>query len=186
MHLLEFENYQIVPTEECFLCKPLRDLYNHDTTKNKERFLQQLSVIYHLADPRSSYSYITDETQRLEEIKIQEGLPQDYELTDEIKKAIEEYKKHVVTTSYLLLQDTRCLIDKIRTQMREMDFNEVDSKGRPVNSFESAARTLKIIPGIIKDLNETERNITKEIEEAGRARGGNDAKTLFEDGITLD
>jgi hypothetical protein len=39
MHILEFINYEIKPTEEAFLIKPIRDLYNEDKSKNKEKFM---------------------------------------------------------------------------------------------------------------------------------------------------
>ena len=44
--LIEYNNYQIIPTEEAFLIAPIRKLYNSDKTKNKEKFMQLLSVIY--------------------------------------------------------------------------------------------------------------------------------------------
>lgn len=41
-----------------------------------------------------------------------------------------------------------------------------------------------MIPKLVKDLTEAEKAVVKEIEEQGRARGGNNKK-LFEDGINL-
>ena len=85
MHLIELVNYEIVPTQECFLIKPLRDLFNADKSKHKEKFFQQLSVVYFMADPRSSYNYITDLEARLEIIKEQEGLPKDFKIESKVK-----------------------------------------------------------------------------------------------------
>jgi hypothetical protein len=39
MHILEYQNYEVVPTEEAFLIKPIRDLYNNDKSKTKEKFM---------------------------------------------------------------------------------------------------------------------------------------------------
>ena len=39
MKLLKYENYQVVPTEECFMIKPLRELFNEDTSTDKELFM---------------------------------------------------------------------------------------------------------------------------------------------------
>jgi hypothetical protein len=114
MHLIELVNYEIVPTQECFLVKPLRDLFNADKSKQKDKFFQQLSVVYFMADPRSSYNYITDLDDRLELIKKQEGLDANFKIDNKIKEAIEWYKKHTITTSTLLLEDTRAAIDKVR------------------------------------------------------------------------
>ena len=54
------------------------------------------------------------------------------------------------------------------------------------NTPKAITTTIKQIPQLAKDLVEAERTITKEIEEQGRARGGNEALTLFDNGITID
>ena len=42
-----------------------------------------------------------------------------------------------------------------------------------------------MVPKIVKDLSEAERAVEKELEEQGVARGGNESKSLMEDGILL-
>lgn len=183
MHIINYENYEITLTEEAFYIKPIRELFNADRTKNKEKFLQQMSVVYFLVDPRSSYSYIIDDEERFEEIKIQEGLPKDFKIDGKLHDAIEIYKKHIITTSYLLLQDTKMAVDKVRQFLREVDLFAVDDKGKPMYTIQSITSAIKQIPQLAKDLVEAEKAIAKEIEEAGRARGGNERKKLFEDGV---
>lgn len=184
MHIIEYNNYNIEPTQEAFLIKPIRDLYNADKSKTKEKFMQQMSIMYFLADPRSSYTYITDEDERLKEILIQEGLPADFKIDKKLQEAIEIYKKHITTTSQLLLEDTRFAIDKLRKFLREVDLQDVDDKGKPVYTVNSITQAIKQIPQLAKDIAEAERAVAKEIEEQGRARGGNN-KTLFDDGINF-
>lgn len=186
MHIVEFDSYNINLTEEAALIKPLRDIWNSDKSKTKEKALQKLSVIYFLVDPRSTYNYILDEKERLKEIIRQEGLPEDFKLDAELTRAIEEYQKHIITTSFLLLQDTKTAVNKVREFLRTVDLNLLDDKGKPVYTINSITTTIKQIPQLAKDLVEAERTITKEIEEQGRARGGNDAMTLFDNGINLD
>lgn len=184
MHILEYINYKIEPTQEAFLIKPIRDLYNQDTSEDKETFMQQLSIIYFMADPRSSYNYILDEKERLKEIIVQEGLPKNYKVSKQILEAIEIYKKHVITTSYQLLQDVKIAIDKVRQFLRDVDLTLLDDKGKPVYTIQSITSAIKQIPQLSKDVIEAEKTISKEIEEQGRARGGNN-KGLFEDGINI-
>ena len=64
MKLLKYENYQVTPSEELFLIKPMRQLYNEDRSKTKEKFMQQMSYIYFMFDPRSPYMDIVDEDSR--------------------------------------------------------------------------------------------------------------------------
>lgn len=184
MHIIEYNNYNIEPTQEALLIKPIRDLYNADKTKGKEKFMQQMSIMYFLVDPRSSYTYIIDEKDRLKEILIQEGLPEDFKIDSKLQAAINEYKKHIITTSQLLLEDTRVAIDKLRKFLREVDLSAQDDKGKPLYTINSITQAIKQIPQLAKDIAEAERVVAKEIEEQGRARGGNN-KTLFDDGINF-
>lgn len=183
MHLIELVNYEIVPTQECFLVKPLRDLFNADKSKQKEKFFQQLSVVYFMADPRSSYNYITDLEARLEIIKEQEGLSKDFKIDGKVQEAIDWYKKHTLTTSSLLLDDARQAVDKIRQFLRDVDLNATDDKGKPKYTINTVTTALKQLPQLAKDLKDTEKILTLEIEEAGRARGGNESKSLMDDGV---
>lgn len=184
MHIIEYNNYTIEPTQEAFLIKPIRDLFNKDKSKTKEKFLQQMSVLYFYADPRSTYNYIVDDEERLQAIIEQEGLPKDFKITEDLDKALQEYKKHTITTSYLLLQDTKIAVDKVRQFLREVDLDAKDDKGKPLYTINSITQAIKQIPQLSKDLLEAEKIVSKEIEDQGRARGGNN-KTLFEDGISF-
>ena len=183
MHLIEYNNYQITPTEEAFLIAPIRKLYNSDKAKNKEKFMQLLSVIYFYADPRSSYNYITNDEDRLKEIIVQEGLPSNFKIDKALQEAIEIYKKHVITSSYLLLQDTKEVIENMRKVLKSIDWEGLEEKDK-VNAVKEVASITSMIPKIVKDLTEAEKAVTKEIEEQGRARGGQ-SKTLMEDGIII-
>ena len=185
MHILEYNNYQIEPTQEALLIKPIRELYNADRTKNKDKFLQQMSILYFYIDPRSSYSYITDDKTRMEEILSQEGLPKDYKIDKKLQEAMDIYKKHMITTSYLLLQDTKVAIDKVREYLRDIDLTLTDDKGKPLHILSTVTQTIKQIPQLAKDIMEAERIVSKEIEEQAQARGGNDRNSLFEEGVKL-
>ena len=116
-------------------------------------------------------------------IKEQECLDANFKIDGKIQEAIDWYKKHTITTSTLLLEDTRAAIDKVRQFLREVDLNKTDDKGKPVYTINSVTSALKQVPQLAKDLQETEKIVTKEVEEVGRARGGNERKKAFEDGI---
>lgn len=183
MHILEYQNYEVVPTEEAFLIKPIRDLYNDDKSKTKEKFMQQMSILYFMVDPRSTYNYILSDEDRFQAILEQEGLPKDYKIDKKLQSAMEIYRKHTVTSSFLLLQDMKIAIEKVRQFLRDVDLTAVDDKGKPLYTINSVTTAIKQIPQLAKDVVEAEKTITKEIEEQGRARGGNQNKTLFEDGF---
>ena len=184
MHVLEYNNYQVEPTQEAFLIKPIRDLYKADKSKTKDKFMTQMSIIYFLADPRSSYNYIIDEDERLKTIIEQEGLPSTFKIDKKLQEAIDVYKKHVITTSYLLLQDTKLAIDKVRQFLRDVDLTSTDDKGKPLYTINSVTSAIKQIPQLAKDVIDAEKAITREIEEQGKLRGTAN-KTLMDDGILI-
>lgn len=183
MKLLNLKNYQVEVSDEALLFKPIRDLLSKDTSANKEVFFTQCSIIYFMADPRSSYSYIVDEKERFEEIKKQEGLPKAYKITKELQAAIDAYKESVKTTSSMLLEDTKIAIDKIRKFLRDIDLTATDDKGKPMYPINQVASAIKLVPQLAKDITEAEKLVTKELEEASRMRGGDKNKAMFEDGI---
>lgn len=183
MKLVVYDNYQIKVNEELLLLKPFRIIYNADRTNNKDKFMNFLSIIYFTYDPRSDYSYIVDEDLRLKEVCDSNG----YEVPKFCKQELEcinLYKKLVTTSSSLLLEDTKITINKIREMLRTVDFSELEEKDK-VNAIKTVASTVSMIPKLVKDLADAEKAVTKEIEEQGRARGGNENKKLFEDGFKL-
>lgn len=182
MNLIEYSDYTIKPTEECFMIKPLREIYNTDRTKNKDKFMQAISILYFLVDPRSSYSYITDEKERFAAILEQEGLPKDTKIDLKLRAAIDIYKKHVTTTSGLLLQDTRLVVDNMRSVLKSIDWSSLDEKDK-VNAIKTVAGITAMIPKIVKDLADAEKAVTSELNDKGRARGGNESKSMFDDGF---
>lgn len=146
--------------------------------------MTQMSVIYFLVDPRSSYNYIIDEDERLKAIIEQEGLPSNFKIDKKLQEVIDIYKKHVITTSYLLLQDTKLAIDKVRQFLRNVDLTAVDDKNKPIYTINSVTSAIKQIPQLAKDVIDAEKAITREIEEQGKLRGTAN-KTLMDDGILI-
>ena len=184
MHLIEYDNYEIKISPEALLVKPIREIWEKDKTKNKESFLSQMSFMFFMIDPRSTYSYITDLAERADEIIMQEGLPRDFQPTEDLKKAMEIYEKHTITSSYALLEAAKIAVDKVGKFLKEVDLNTLDDKGKPIYTINSITSAIKQIPQLAKDLVEAEKVVAKEIEEKGRARGGNN-KTIFDDGFDI-
>lgn len=184
MRLIKFEDYQLTIADEALLVRPIREIYNKDKSAKKEKFFQQMSILYFMTDPCSSYMYIIDEDERLKEILRQEGLPGDYVISKELKEAMELYRKHCETSSSMLLHDTRIAIDKLREFLRNVDLHAVDDKGKPIYQVNTITSTIKQIPELVKSLSDAEKAVQKELKEEGRIRGGADKK-IFEDGLKI-
>jgi hypothetical protein len=159
-------------------------LHNADRTQNKDKFMNFLSIVYFTYDPRSDYSYIVDDDLRLKEV-CDSNVFDIPKFSKQELECIELYKKLTTTISAELLRSTKVAVDKVRKFLEDIDLTEVDDKGRLVYPINTVTAAIKQVPQLAKEVREAEKIVAKEIEEQGRARGGNEHKKLFEDGVTL-
>lgn len=184
MKLFKYESYKVVISEEAMALAPFRKIWNRDRSEKKQVAFMELAYIYFFADPRSDYQYITDDKERAAKIKEGEGFSPDWKPDIKVKEATEFYKSFK-PTSALLLEDTRVAIDKVRDFLKDVDLSLTDDKGKPVYTINSITSTIKMIPQLIKDLNDAEKAITAEmINATGKVRGQKE-KALLEDSLLL-
>ena len=183
MKLVRITNYKLEVEDELLLLKPFKELYKADKTKDKSKFFDFLTIVYYTYDPRSDYNYIANEEERLKEVCESNGLAVPSYTVKELE-CIELYKQLTTTISSSLLKSTRIAIGKVQEFLENLDMYATDNNGKPIYSINTVTSAVKQIPALVKEVVEAEKMVTKEIEEAGRARGGNNKK-LMEDGITL-
>lgn len=179
MKLFKYEGYKLHISEEAFVLKPFKEIWNRDKTKNKDKALQELAYVYFMCDPRSDYQYIVDEEDRAKAIKEGEGIDPKWKPDNKVIEAMKFYKTFK-PVSALLLEDTRVAVDKLRQLLRNIDLTEVDDKGKPIYTLNTITATIKQIPSLVKDLDEAEKAIAKEIMESDKVRGAQE-KSMYED-----
>jgi hypothetical protein len=179
MKLFKYEGYKVTIAEEALLLKPFKDIWKRDKSQNKEKALNELGFIYFFCDARSDYQYIVDEEDRINAIKEGEGLPKNWEPDEMVKNAMAFYNRFK-PTSALLLEDTRYAVDKLRKLLRNIDLEDTDDKGRPVYTLNTITATIKQVPSLVKDLDEAEKSIAKEIAQNDKVRGAQ-TKSMYED-----
>lgn len=179
MRLFRYEGYTLSISEEALALKPFRAIWTRDKTEKKERAIMELGWCYFMEDPRSDYQYITDPEERSKAIKEGEGLKSTWQPDGTVKEAQKLYASFK-TTSALLLEDTRYAVDKLRKQLREIDLDATDDKGKPIYTLNTVTATIKQIPGLVKDLDEAERALAKEIAQSDKVRGAAE-KSIYED-----
>ena len=172
MKLIEFDGMEFKVADEALLIRPIRELFQNDKSKKKEDFWRQMSYLWFMCDPRSTYMYIVDEAERAKEIKLQEGFGEDWEPSMLLRDAMAIYRKHTITTAAILLEGMRKGIDKLSAFLGETTFSE-----KTVASMTSA---LKQIPELSKALVEAEKSLAKDFETDDKARGNN-VKAVGED-----
>ena len=179
MKLLKYEGYNLTFEPEILTLKVFKKLFTRDKTKDKSKFLQELGYIYFMLDPRSDYMYITDEDERSKAIIIGEGLSDTWKVDSILQDAMDYYKSFR-PTSALLLEDTRVAEDKLREALRSINITETDDKGRPIYTLNTIVATIKQVPSLVKDLDDAERAISKEIVQNDKIRGSVE-KAMYED-----
>lgn len=182
MRLLKYEGYTLTIEPEALTIKSIKNLWNRDKSKGKERALSELGYIYFMVDPRSTYSYITDIDSREEKIILEEGLPKGWKPDKIVQDAMKSYKDSIVTTSYLLLEDTKFAVDNLRKYLRSMDFTETDDKGKPKYPVNTLATAVNQVADLAEKLMKAERTVAQEIVENSKMRGQKD-KSILEDGF---
>jgi len=182
MKLFKYEGYKVVISEEAFGLKVFRQIWNRDRSVHKDKAIMELSYIYFMEDPRSDYQYIIDKEERSKAIIEGEGLSDKWKPDKVVIEAIEFYSSFK-STSALLLEDTRIAINKVRQFLKTVDLKAVDDKGKPIYTINSITSTIKMIPQLIKDLDDAEKAIKADMQNnLGKVRGQKE-KSLLEDGI---
>ena len=176
--LFKYEGYKLNISEEALLLKPFKEIWQRDKSKSKDKAFQELGYIYFMSDPRSDYQYLVDEEERSKAIKEGEGIPSSWKPDKVVLDAITFYKSFK-PTSALLLEDTRFAVDKLRKLLREI-LTKVDDKGKPIYTLNTITATIKQIPSLVKDLDEAEKALSKELIESGKVRGSQE-KSMYED-----
>lgn len=171
MKLIQIENYELQVAPEALLIRPIRRLWNADRSERKEKFYQQISYLYFMVSPQSTYSYILDTDERSKTIIEQEGLPEDFQPSQFLVEAMQIYRQHTVTVSQKLLQDALIGADKVGKFLREVDLTEEDGKGKPKYQVSAITAALKNIEGIVSTIQNLQKKVEQELEDEGKARG---------------
>ena len=171
MKLIEVENYELKVAPEALLVRPIRRLWNQDRSERKEKFYQQMSYLFFMVSPQSTYSYILDLDERSRMIIEQEGLPSDFRPSELLVEAMRVYKDHTNTVSQKLLQDALVAADTVGTFLRTVNLTDTDDKGRPKYQVSQITAALKNLEGIINTIQTLQKKVEQEIVDNGKARG---------------
>lgn len=181
MKLIKIENFQLTIADEALLVKPIRKLWNQDRSASKEQFYKQMSYLYFMIDPRSTYSYILNEEERAKAIIEQEGLDKDFKPSPLLQEAMEVYKKHTITPSQELLNAALVAANTVSVFLKNPDIlNEEDDKGRPKYQISAITTALKNVEGIVTSLQNLQSKVENELTEQSKARGSQEL-TIFDD-----
>lgn len=167
MRLLTYEGYNITIDPMLLTLKPFKAIWVRDKTEKKDRAIQEISYVYFMEDPRSDYQFIIDRDERDKKIREDSGIKASWNPDGTVKEAMKLYSSFK-TTSALLLEDTRAMVDGYRNKLRELTANMSDLE---VKEIKDIGAIIKQIPALVKDLDEAERTLAKEIAQSDKVRG---------------
>lgn len=183
MRLFDLINNKLSISEEAYILKPFKKVWDRDKHKDKDLALAELGYIYFMEDFKSDFSDIVDEDIRSKEIKESITLPPEWEEDEVVRTAREFYQKRSEEVlPLLMLKDAKSIIDKMRVFYREVDFLATDKHGKPKYDIDKVARVIERSATIIETLTKLENMIKKEIQSK-KDMVGSKKKSTFEDGM---
>lgn len=157
------------------LHEPFKKLYLRDKGNNSPHYKgrykyqaqKEFTYIYLLCDYRSNLINYSEED-RIVESKKAAGLPNDWNPDKDVKEAIDHYKCLQDTRALRLLKASMKNIDRmIESLDASSESDEID-----LATITENIKAMKEIKLLIKNLQETEDMVKKELSEQGNSRGG--------------
>lgn len=179
MRLFKYEGYNLTISEEAFLLKPFKAIWNRDKSKGKQVALQELGFIYFMEDPRSDYKMYIDKDERAAQIIIGEGIKQGWKPDKLVNEALEFYASFK-SDSALLLEDLKKGVQIIRKGMvTTEDIESADPEKKP-KMLKDYSDTIAKLADLAAKIDDVERRVAKEIVQSDRVRGSQE-KSMYED-----
>ena len=166
---------------------PFKKILKRDKSRDKDRALKEMLFIYYYSDIKSDY-LIIDSKFRIEEIKKDIGLPEDWRIDSVLQEAIDFYEERSLTVVGKLYKNALAAANDISeylTKTKEL-LEERDERGKPVTTLIIIVGGISKIKTVMQDLKAAEKELIKEkIETEGRMKG-QQAFGLFENGLNYE
>ena len=163
---------------------PFKKILKRDKSRDKDRALKEMLFIYYYSDIKSDY-LIIDSKFRIEEIKKDIGLPEDWKIDSVLQEAIDFYEERSLTVVGKLYKNALAAANDISeylTKTKEL-LEERDDKGKPVTTLTTIVGGISKIKTVMQDLKAAEKELIKErIETEGKMKG-KQSMGMFELGL---
>ena len=188
MKLFKIVNYQLQVEDEVWTIEAFNKILKRDKTKDKSVSMKEMAFIYHYCDVRSDYVAETNKKTRAETIQRDIGLPAKWKIDAVIKFACDLYDERAVTVSEKLYKASLKSASDVAKHLSGTAslLAERDEKGKPVHTINSITAANKMIPDMIKNLNQTYKEVIKEQNDLADKKKGAKQFGMFEDGFILD
>jgi len=176
MKLIEFKNNELVISDEAYHIRVFKDIWDADSSADHQYSISIFGFLYFFYHPGSDYNYITDEEEKAEIIRESLGLERMDFLTDATyNRAVEVYKRMVVTTSSNIIANNRKRLAKLDEYL---DNAVIDD--------DNVAKYTKAISDVNKlglEIANAEKELYKDIEEQSSKVRGKIELTIGDKGL---
>lgn len=170
MNLIKWEDNTIKIAPEAYGIKVIRDIWLADSQPTKDTAILELTALYFMYDPRSNYMYETDLNKRINLVKAEIGLPEDWQPNELFKAAAASYKEMTMTTSSIMLESNRRMINKVKDALENFDFAQIE----PEKIADQATKIFKSIEAstkLMEDVAKAEKAVYIDVEEQSNKFG---------------
>ncbi len=171
--------YNVIWEPQALLLSAFNKLLKRDKTKGKQRANNELAFVWFYTDIKSDYQIHTDSDKRIKQISADmPGLPSNWKQDSVVMAAVKFYEDHSTSVTSVILKDSMFVANKLSGKMREAVEGDVKLD---IGEIAKLLDGVKKMPEVIKALQEAERAVLKEIQEA-QGNIGSKEKSAFEDG----
>lgn len=166
---------------------PFKKILKRDKSRDKDRALKEMLFIYYYSDIKSDY-LIIDSKFRIEEIKKDIGLPEDWKIDSVLQEAIDFYEERSLTVVGKLYKNALVAANDISdylTKTKDL-LEERDDKGKPVTTLTTIVGGISKIKTVMQDLKAAEKELIKERVEMEGKMKGKQTFGLFEEGLDIN
>lgn len=169
--VFDYNKGQIEVRPEVMMVSEFKALWDRDKDQLKTKAYKELFYVYCMCDYSSPYNGYSPYEK---EGRVKQDCFKDdkYVIDKPIKDAMAKYIKLTETTNLRLLRSARSAAEKLGVYFDLVNFDELDSQGRPLYNAKDLADNLKKVGDIVDSLSKLEVQVKKEQLESSVIRGG--------------
>ena len=174
MKLFDIKGEQVILNAQVLGIPPFKELYERDKSKGKKKAYQEISYITFLCDNTIDNHYRGYGEREREEILKRDFIKnENYQPDELVLEAIIKFKDLQKTPTSRLYESALDGANKLAGYFTNINFDELDSEGKPIHSAKELAQNLAAVGNIVKSLKQLEQVVRQEQQDASTARGGN-------------
>lgn len=185
MHFLRIdeETYELYIEPELLTLAPFKEVWERDTSDNKEIAIAELSFVYYMSMITSMFYVVGNPMVRQKTILdegVVVGLPDNWIPDATVLKCVKWARNYQEKDDIISVYKTaRATVAKIREYLENLNFNERTKTGTLVNEPKSVAAVLKDVRALTEQLRNAEIDVyTKKNKDKDFV--GNEEKSLFD------